>query len=138
MMGLDDSISTYYYGSNEFGIKAEELVKQGQTDRKLGTYYTPSVETLIKYKVEAVICPVWNMTLYSSVEKQCEQVGIKVIRLNCNGTTIIDDMTKISKLFGDPKSATDVLNEYKTEYSATLTAIHDAIEAAGGRTDTFI
>lgn len=71
MMDLDDSISTFYYGSNKFDIKAEELAKT-QPDRNLGTYYTPSVETLVKYQVQAVICPVANMTLYSNVEKQCE------------------------------------------------------------------
>lgn len=134
MMGLDDSISTYYYGSKKLGIKAEEL----ETDRNLGTYYTPSVETLVKYKVEAVICPVSNMTLYSNVEKQCEQIGIKVVRLNCNGTTILDDMTKISKLFGDPESAKKVLNKYADEYRSVLDAISATLEAAGGKEYTYL
>lgn len=137
MMGLSDSISCYYYGGNTYNIKCEELQKT-EKDRNLGTYYTPSVETLLKYDVEAVICPVSSMTLYSSVEKQCNEVGVKVIRLNCTGGSILDDMKKISKLFGEPASATTVLNKYEESYNAALDAIEKAISDNGGKKYTFL
>ena len=122
MLGLDDTVVCYYYGTNKLGLNVEELAKT-ETDRNLGTYYTPSVETLLKYGVEAVICPVSSMTIYSSVQKSCEQNGIKVIRLDCNGDTLFDDLSKLSKVFGDPESATSKINAYQSERTAMINAI---------------
>ena len=121
MLGLDDKISCYHY-SGTFGIKAEE-----DESNKLGTYYTPSVETLLQKGVQAVICPVYAMTLYTSSQKACEEVGIKVIRLECNGSSLNSDLVKISKLFGDPESATKTLNEYNSNSEKITNAIKDKL-----------
>lgn len=128
MLGIDDAISCFYYNTNnhQLGTNAETLA-QTETDRNLGTYYTPSVEVLIKYNVQAVICPVSSMTLYSSAERACEQNGITVIRLDCNGDTILSDIQKLSTLFGDPESATTALNDYMSEYNNTIEAVKNAV-----------
>lgn len=128
MLGLDDTISCYYYGNNTFGIAAEQAYEAGDTNRRLGTYYTPSIEVLIDYGVQAVICPVSSMTLYSSVERACEQNGIQVIRLDCNGDTLLDDLQKLSTVFGNPESATQTLDDYMADYNATLQAVAEALE----------
>ena len=127
MLGVDDSIECYYYGKNKFGIEAETLQKT-ETDRNLGTYYSPSVETLLKYDVEALICPVGSMTIYKNGEKACEQNGIKVIRLECNGDTILDDLKKLSKVFGDPESAVSIIEEYEEERNAMISAIKESLK----------
>lgn len=129
MLGLDDAISCYYYGTrNSFDIAAEQAYNNGDTNRNLGTYYTPSVEVLIDYGVQAVICPVSSMTLYSSVERACEQNGIQVIRLDCNGDTLLEDLQKLSTVFGNPESATEVLDEYMDDYNSTLAAVAEALQ----------
>lgn len=126
MLGIDDTIECYHY-SGSIGINAETLQKT-ESDRKLGTYYTPSIETLLKYEVEALICPVSSMTIYSNGEKSCEQNGIKVIRLDCNGDTILEDLKKLSKVFGDPQSAVSIINEYEGERKGMISAIGEAID----------
>ncbi len=123
MLGLDDAISCYYYGRNVLDIAAEQ-----DDTANLGTYYTPSVEVLIDHGVQAVICPVSSMTLYSSVERVCEQNGIQVIRLDCNGDTLLEDLQKLSTVFGNPQSATETLNSYMAEYDATMSAVEAALE----------
>ena len=129
MLGLDDSISCYYYGAkNHFDIDAENRYNNGETDRNLGTYYTPSVEVLIKYGVQAVICPVSSMTLYSSTEKACELNGIEVIRLDCNGDSMHSDLEKLSQIFGNPESSTSILEQYMDEYNTTMAAVEAALD----------
>lgn len=121
MLGISDFISCYHY-SKTIGIKAES-----NPDAKLGTYYTPSVEKLLEFGVQAVICPVASMTLYASVEKSCENNGIKVIRLDCNGESLFDDLQKLSKIFGEPQSAKDKLKTYSDDYDAVVNAVKAAV-----------
>ena len=121
MLGVDDSISCYHY-TNPMDKPYEA------TAVKLGTYYTPSIETLRAQGVEAVLCPVSSMTLYAAYQTACENVGIKVIRLDCNGATLFDDLTKLSKLYGEPESAKKVIDEYTSNYTSVKNAIISALE----------
>ncbi len=50
----------------------------------------------------------------------------------------MDDLTKISKVFGDPASAVDVLNKYHEDYNATINAVVKALDNAGGKVDTYL
>lgn len=125
MYGIDSTITCYHWGEGTFpDIESREDIVS------LGTYYTPSVETLLEKKVEAVLCPVSSMTLYASYQTACENVGIKVIRLDCNGSTLLDDMKKVSTIFGEPKKAVDVLNEYQANYDKIVEAVANKIESA--------
>lgn len=121
MLGISDNIKCYHY-SKTLGIKAES-----DPNAKLGTYYTPSVETLLSYNVDAVLCPVSSMTLVAGTAKTCEENGIKVIRLDCYGDSLTDDVNKLSKLFGDPESAVKAMEKYNKEYQDTLDAIKNAL-----------
>ena len=121
MLGISDNIKCYHYSKN-LGIKAES-----DSNAKLGTYYTPSVETLLSYNVDAVLCPVSSMTLVAGTAKTCEENGIVVIRLDCYGDTLTEDVKKLSKLFGDPESAVKAMEKYNKEYTDMLDAIKTAI-----------
>lgn len=121
MLGISDFISCYHYSKN-IGIKAEST-----PGAKLGTYYTPSVETLLKFGVQAVICPVASMTLYTSAAETCEDSGIKVIRLDCNGDSLFEDLQKLSKIFGEPDSAKEKLQTYSDDYDAIVNAVKAAV-----------
>lgn len=131
MYKLESTVSCYHY-KDPIGASYES------TATKLGTYYTPSVETLLEKGVEAVLCPVSSMTLYASYQTACENVGIKVIRLDCNGASLYDDMKKISKLFGDPEDATKVLNEYQSNYDKIVKAINNKIDTASATRPDFM
>ena len=121
MLGIDDYISCYHY-SKTLGIAAESV-----SGSKLGTYYTPSVETMLEFGVQAVICPVASMTLYKSSEEACENNGIKVIRLDCNGDSLFDDLQKLSMIFGEPDSAKEKIQIYSDEYDAVVDAVKVAV-----------
>lgn len=121
MLGISDYISCYHYSKN-LGIAAEKV-----SGAKLGTYYTPSVETLLEFGVQAVICPVSSMTLYKSAQEACENNGIKVIRLDCNGDSLFDDLQKLSLIFGEPDSAKEKLRIYSDNYEAVVDAVKAAV-----------
>ena len=131
MYKLESKVSCYHYKSS-IGASYES------TATKLGTYFTPSVETLLEKNVEAVLCPVSSMTLYASYQTACENVGIKVIRLDCNGASMYDDMKKISKLFGDPEDATKVLNEYQSNYDKIIEAANNKITSTSATRPVFM
>ena len=131
MYKLESTVSCYHY-KDPIGAAWES------TATKLGTYYTPSVETLLEKNVEAVLCPVSSMTLYASYQTACENVGIKVIRLDCNGASLYDDMTKLSKLFGEPENATKVLNEYQSNYDKIVEAAKAKIESSSATRPDFM
>ena len=133
MLGISDKICCYHYGSNTFGIEAEK-----DSTNKLGTYYTPSVEKLLQKKVEVVLCPVSSMTIYTSVQTACENVGIKVIRLDCNGSTISEDLIKLSKIFGNPASATNALAKYNNDRDTILNAITSKLQVDAVSKETFL
>lgn len=125
MLGIQDYITCYHWSaSNHFGLKAESV-----SGADLGTYYTPSVEALLDFGVQAVLCPVASMTLYASTEKACEQNGIPVIRLDCNGDSLFDDLNKLSEIFGNPASATEKLSTYSTDYSSVVDATRNALKS---------
>ena len=121
MLGISDNIKCYHY-SKSLGIKAES-----DPNAKLGTYYTPSVETLLSYNVDAVLCPVSSMTLVAGTAKTCEENGIKVIRLDCYGDSITEDVKKLTKLFGNPEAAVKAMDKYNKEYDDMLSAIEKAL-----------
>ena len=121
MLGISDNIKCYQY-SGSYGIKAES-----DPDAKLGTYYSPSVETMLAYNVDAVLCPKSSMTLLAGTAKTCEENGIPVIRLDCYGDSLTEDVNKLSKLFGEPESATKALDRYTKEYNDMLSAIEKAL-----------
>ncbi len=118
MLGLQDTVKCYHSSNNFEKIKG---------DNCLGSYYSPSVETLLSYDVEAVLCPVTSMTLLAGVAKSCEENGIKVIRLDCYGDSTLEDVKKLSKLFGEPDAAVKALDRYEKEYNDVLNAIKTAL-----------
>ncbi len=118
MLGLQDTIKCLHTSKDLPAIKGDNI---------LGTYYTPSVETLLSYDVEAVLCPVSSMTLVAGTAKTCEENGIKVIRLDCYGDSLTEDIKKLNTLFGEPESAVKALDRYNQEYNALLNAVKNAI-----------
>ena len=127
MFGLESKISCYYWGTKS----VPEFKTIEDVALNLGTYYTPSAEKLLEKKVQAVICPVSSMTPYASYQKAYEDIGIKVIRLDCNGSSLFDDMKKVSKIFGEPEKATKLITEYENNYKAIVDAINNKISADG-------
>lgn len=134
MYGVETTISCFYWGTSS----VDEFKSIEDRATNLGTYYTPSVETLLQKKVQAVICPVSSMTLYASYQKSCEDVGITVIRLDCNGSTMFDDMKKMSKIFGEPEKATAKISEYETNYNKIIDAINAKIDSTSATKPDFM
>ena len=123
MLGVGDKAAMFHYATSSNVI----LPVERDSSLDVGSYYTPSVETMLAHGVQAVICPVASMTLYSSAQKACEEVGIKVVRLDCNGDSLYSDLQTLSKMFGNPQSAKTVLEEYNSNQAAAISAVAKAL-----------
>jgi len=84
----------------------------------------------VKTVANAVIVPVSSMTLTYAQELSYNQMGIKVIRLDCNGETAQDDMEKLTKLFGANEEIMKNYNEYWSMFEDVKGAVLSKVKAA--------
>ena len=72
----------------------------------------------VKTVADAVIVPVSSMTIQAAKEKSYKEMGITVIRLDCNGDTAQEDMEKLTILFGQSDKIMSNYNEYWKMYNS--------------------
>jgi hypothetical protein len=87
-----------------------------------------------------IIAPVSSMTLSSTQETQCNQLGITVIRLDCFGDTALEDLEKLTKLFGGTGNEvmTVAYESYREMYDGIVNTVRSAAMAKGMTNDTFL
>ena len=96
-----------------------------------------SLETLMTAEeiiqvADAVIVPVSSMTITGLQEKSFNEMGITVIRLNCNGDTAQEDMEKLTILFGKTAPIIEKYNEYWSLYNGVKDTVVNKVKTAGG------
>ncbi|MDR0334748.1 MAG: hypothetical protein LBH69_02545 [Methanomassiliicoccaceae archaeon] len=87
-----------------------------------------------------IIAPVSSMTLSPTQEAQCKQLGITVIRLDCFGDTALEDLEKLTILFGgerNPKMMA-AYNSYLNMYNNVVNTVKAAVAADGKVDATFL
>ena len=88
-----------------------------------------TAEEVIKV-AKAVIVPVSSMTISYAQELSYKEMGIKVIRLNCNGETAKEDMEKLTILFGKDEKIMANYNEYWDHYNAVMETITEKAKSS--------
>ena len=87
-----------------------------------------NAEYFITHNVKYIIEPVSSNKLTKAAEDACKNAGITVIKLDCYGDTMIEDMEKLVKLFGSTKKVQNAFVDYKSTREKV-------IEAVLGKTD---
>ncbi len=116
VMGLVDNVENYLsYKESNRQSNYEEMIGLGFTkidkDAPLASNLT-NAEYFITKNVKYIIEPVSSNKLTATAEAACENAGIVIIKLDCFGDTMVEDMDKLLKLFGSPKKATTAYNNY--------------------------
>lgn len=73
-----------------------------------------NAEYFITHNVKYIIEPVSSNKLTKAAEDACKNAGIIVIKLDCFGDTMIEDMEKLVKLFGSTKKVQNAFVDYKS------------------------
>ena len=87
-----------------------------------------------------IIAPVTSMTLSPMQETQCNQLGITVIRLDCFGDTALEDLWKLTVLFGGIYNEKMMVAYYSylEMYNGVVNTVKAAAKAAGNSDRTFL
>lgn len=89
-------------------------------------------EIVEKTGVKYVIAPVSSMTVIADQEAQYNNLGIQVIRLDCNGDTTFEDYEKLITLF----QGKDATNAKYDDYNKTANEIIDNVVSKAKSVDT--
>lgn len=141
ILGLEDELK----GISFYTSKAETDAANWETYRVLfpDSKHMSMTKTMTAEEclpvAKYVICPVKSMTLSPDQEIQFTELGITVIRLDCNGDTALEDMGKLVKLFG----STDEIKEKYNSYMGVANGIIDTVKskvaaAASSENKTFL
>lgn len=80
---------------------------------------TPFYSTLttadyfVENNMKVLLAPTTASPLSATLENSCKEYGITIIKLDCFGETMIEDMEKLVKMFGNPEKSVKALNDYK-------------------------
>lgn len=83
-----------------------------------------SAEWLIDTGVKYIIEPAGSSSkLKEEVADECARYGITIIRLDCYGDTMFQDMEKLIKLFGSNLDSVSRYNDYVNRYNGVVEAV---------------
>ena len=87
-----------------------------------------------------VLAPVTSMTLSPTQQTQFEQLGITVIRLDCFGDTALEDLEKLTVLFGGFRNERmfAAYHSYLEMYNGVVNTVKAAVSAQGKADATFL
>ena len=130
ILGAEDLVTGLsFYSSSSDASNWEKYGKMFPNAKHMSI--EPSMTAEEVYKVaKAVIVPVESMTISYAQELAYKQMGITVIRLNCNGDTAQEDMEKLTVLFGETKKIMDNYEEYWTMYNEVKDTVLDKVKAS--------
>lgn len=86
-----------------------------------------------------VICPVSSMTLSTDQEADLNNLNVIVIRLDCFGDTALEDLEKLTVLFGKTDSIMEAYSAYTGVFSDVVNTVKSKVAAAASTDDkTFL
>lgn len=88
---------------------------------------------------KCVICPVSSMTLSADQEADLNNLNVVVIRLDCFGDTALDDLEKLTVLFGKTDSIMQAYSAYIEVFNGVVDTVKGKVKAAASTDDkTFL
>lgn len=95
-------------------------------------------EIIDKAKVKYVVAPVSSMTVSADQEKEYNELGIKVIRLDCNGDDFLEDFQKLVTLFGGKDATNEDYNSFSKMYNDVINTVLDKAKGTDFSDKTFL
>ncbi len=95
-------------------------------------------EIIDKAKVKYVVAPTESMTVSTDQEKEYNNLGIKVIRLDCNGDDFLEDFKKLVTLFSGKDAKNEKYNSFDKMYNDVINTVLDKAKGTDFSDKTFI
>lgn len=98
----------------------------------IGNYKTPSGEIIAQTGTKYIISQSSTRSMSADTEQALkDNYGISVLRLDCFGETMMEDVKQLLKLIIDD-DADDAFDEYKAAYDSVLSTVRSKASAATG------
>ncbi len=95
-------------------------------------------EITAKTGVKYVVAPVSSMTVKPDKEAEYNNLGIKVIRLDCNGDTFFEDVEKLITLFGGKDATNAKYDSFNKMYNSVINTVLDKAKGTDFSDKTFL
>ena len=95
-------------------------------------------EIIDKAKVKYVVAPVSKMTTTADQEKEYNNLGIQVIRLDCNGDTFFEDVEKLITLFGGKDATNAKYDSFNKMYNDVVNTVLNKAKGTDFSDKTFL
>ncbi|MDY0293895.1 MAG: hypothetical protein RBQ77_04955 [Candidatus Methanomethylophilaceae archaeon] len=129
LLGLNGSV-VGASSTTDSSVAMVQSVLGGQATVWKSSASNLSTETVLMTDADAVICPVKSMTMSADQQTALERAGVLVIRLDCNGDSMFDDLRKLMVLFGDTEEVHAAFDAYNTYYQDVVSAALSAAESS--------
>ena len=112
ILGLQDKVDEImFYKSSKYDYFHDAGFDNITKDTPLYSTLT-NAEYFQSHGVKYIIEPINSSPLSTSVENACRNANITIIKLDCYGDTMIEDMEKLVKIFGSTKEVKAAFDEY--------------------------
>lgn len=141
ILGLNDNVAGLSFSAASSGDRSWESMKDLFPEAKRTSSYKELTAEEARQLGKYVICPVSSMTITDQDQITAfEEMGITLIRLDCNGEDVLDDFEKLVKLFGGSDEIKEAYNAYISLYTSTVEAVIAKAKEAGtiGNDETFL
>ncbi len=95
-------------------------------------------EIVDKAKVKYVVAPTASMTVTADQEKEYNNLGVQVIRLDCNGDTFFEDIEKLITLFGGKDATNANYDSFNKMYNDVVNTVLDKAKGTDFSDKTFL
>ncbi len=114
ILGLQDKVDEilFYKTENRYQYFHDAGFNNISADTPFYSTLT-TADYFVENNMKVLLAPTTASPLSATLENSCKEYGIKIIKLDCFGETMIEDMEKLVKMFGNPEKSVKALNDYK-------------------------
>ncbi|MBO4357236.1 MAG: hypothetical protein J5813_03590 [Candidatus Methanomethylophilaceae archaeon] len=132
ILGLNDLVKGLsFYSSSSDSSNWDRFSSLFPNAKHMSPEKTLTAEEILPV-AEAIIVPVNSMTVSTAQEKSYNEMGITVIRLDCYGDTMRDDMNKLTILFGEKEDTLQNFNNYWNMFDSVKNTVISKVKEVGG------
>lgn len=140
ILGYEDQLKGIsFYGADTDAKNWEEFSPLFPNSQHMSVTASMTGEEIKKLGVDYVIAPVSSMTVKADAEAEYNNLGIKVIRLDCNGDNFLEeDFQKLITLFSGKDAKNEKYDAFEKMYNDVINTVLDKAKGTDFSDKTFL
>ena len=124
ILGLQDKVDEilFYKTANKYQYYHDAGFNNITEDTPFYSTLT-TADYFVEHNMKVIVETIGASPMSETLERSCKDNGITIIKLDCYGDTMLEDMEKLVKLFGNPASSVKALNDYKSLRNGVISGV---------------